>query len=143
MGVQERVVERKSSYFNPKEWEDQETLELEPYYQQLREMFSQSIPKYFGGDRPIGVSLTGGLDSRMIMAWLRTAPGSIPCYSSAECFMIVWTSRWRARWPDFGGQHHQVIPVGNEFLARFGHYSNERFFLPMDASMSVILPICI
>src|ERR1019366_830369 len=63
------VIESKVLYFDPKEWEEQGTLDLESYYQQLREIFSRNMPKYFGGQQPIGMSLTGGLDSRMIMAW--------------------------------------------------------------------------
>ena len=27
------------------------------------------------------MSLTGGLDSRMILAWAQAAPGSLPCYT--------------------------------------------------------------
>ncbi len=27
------------------------------------------------------MSLTGGLDTRMIMAWHKAAPGSLPCYT--------------------------------------------------------------
>lgn len=123
------VVERKSSYFDPKEWEHQETLELEPYYQQLRDIFSQNIPKYFGGPRPIGVSLTGGLDSRMIMAWLRTAPDSVPCYSFGGMFHDCLDVTVASKVARLCGQRHQVIPVGDEFLARFGHYSERTVFL--------------
>ncbi|HTF68536.1 MAG TPA: hypothetical protein VK638_38250, partial [Edaphobacter sp.] len=75
------TLERSGSYFDPKAWEDQGPLELEAYYHQLHEIFSRNVPKYFGGHHPIGMSLTGGLDSRMIMAWLKAAPGSVPCYS--------------------------------------------------------------
>ena len=64
-----------------KEWEEQSLLEPEPYYQQLREVFSKNLPRYFNGQERIGISLTGGLDSRMIMAWGKAAPGSLPCYS--------------------------------------------------------------
>ena len=60
---------RKSSYFHPREWEDQEPLDPEAYYQELREVFTRNLPRYFDGQERIGMSLTGGLDTRMIMAW--------------------------------------------------------------------------
>src|SRR2546430_11509883 len=53
-------VERKSSYFNPREWENQERLEPEAYYQGLQEVFARNLTRYFSGNQPIGMSLTGG-----------------------------------------------------------------------------------
>src|SRR5438093_5368282 len=64
----EGSVERKGTYFQPREWEDQSRLEPAAYYQELREVFSRNLPRYFDGRERIGMSLTGGLDSRMIMA---------------------------------------------------------------------------
>jgi asparagine synthase (glutamine-hydrolysing) len=61
-------VERKGNYFHPQEWEDQAPLEPEAYYRQLRQVFSESLPRHFESREPIGMSLTGGLDTRMIMA---------------------------------------------------------------------------
>ena len=43
-------LERKGSYFHPREWEDQETLDPESYYRELRVAFTQNLPRYF--DRP-------------------------------------------------------------------------------------------
>lgn len=130
------AIERKSSYFSPKEWENQETLELEQYYQQLREVFSQNMPKYFGGHHPIGVSLTGGLDSRMIMAWLRPNPGPVPCYSFGGMFHDCLDVTRARKVAQLCGQPHQVIPVGNEFLSKFGHYSERTVYLT-DACVDV------
>jgi len=130
------VIERKGSYFDPREWENQETPELEQYYQQLRDVFSQNIPKYFGGSQRSGVSLTGGLDSRMIMAWLNAAPGSVPCYSFGGMFHECQDVAVARKVAQLCGQRHQVIPVGEEFLARFGHYSERTVFLT-DACVDV------
>ena len=54
-------LERKSSYFHPREWEEQETLDPESYYRELREVFSRNLPRYFNGHERIAMSLTGGL----------------------------------------------------------------------------------
>src|SRR5258706_16424305 len=39
-------LERKSFYFKPQEWEQQEQLDEETYYQRLREVFSRIVPRY-------------------------------------------------------------------------------------------------
>src|SRR5205823_6353033 len=71
----------KQAYFEPGEWENQEPLNPEPYYRELRDVFSRNLPRYFEGGEEIGMSLTGGLDTRMIMAWQKRSPGTFPCYT--------------------------------------------------------------
>jgi len=120
---------RKDAYFQPKEWENQDPLEPEAYYQELREVFSRNLPRYFGGRERIGVSLTGGLDTRMIMAWQKSAPGTLPCYSFGGMFrdcQDVLLARKVARACD---QPYTVIPVGKEFLSRFPYYAERAVYL--------------
>src|SRR5208282_819212 len=62
-------LDKKANYFEPREWEEQEPLDAESYYTQLREAFTANLPRYFNGRERVGVSLTGGLDTRIIMAW--------------------------------------------------------------------------
>jgi asparagine synthase (glutamine-hydrolysing) len=122
-------VALKDTYFQPQEWESLEPLQPQAYYQELRETFSRVLPKYFSGREPIGISLTGGLDTRMIMAWHMAPPGSIPCYSFGgmfrECQDVV-LARQIARACE---QPFQVIPVGKEFLSRFPYYAERTVYL--------------
>src|SRR5437867_7298376 len=60
------VLARKGAYFAPREWEDQTLLEPEVYYREIRDVFSRNLPRYFEGPERTGMSLTGGLDTRMI-----------------------------------------------------------------------------
>ena len=122
-------VEQKRSYFQPRDWENQDSLEPEAYYRELREVFSRNLPRYFNGREQIGISLTGGLDTRMIMAWHKPAAGSLPCYSFGGMFrdcQDVLGARQVAR---ACGQSHQVIPVGKEFLSRFPRYAERTVYL--------------
>ena len=79
-----RLVESKNTYFEPREWEQQEALDPESYHRNLREAFSRNLPRYLNGKERIGMSLTGGLDTRAVMAWQRFPPGSLPCYTYGE-----------------------------------------------------------
>jgi len=121
------VVER-GTYFHPREWEEQEVLDSERYYENFRDTFTRRLPRYFANG-PIGMSLTGGLDSRMIMAWHTPPPGSLPCYTFGgryrDCQDVV-VARQVAR---VCGQPHEVIKVGEEFLSRFHHYAERAVYL--------------
>jgi asparagine synthase (glutamine-hydrolysing) len=120
---------RKETYFTPKEWEEQTQLGPETYYQQLHEVFARNLPRYFDETEKVGVSLTGGLDSRMIMAWHNAAPRTLPCYSFGgtyhDCQDVVIARRVARAC----GQLHQVITVGSEFLDQFPRYSERSVYL--------------
>jgi asparagine synthase (glutamine-hydrolysing) len=122
-------LESKGSYFQPREWEDQESLDSKSYYQQLREVFSQNLPRYFNGRERIGMSLTGGLDSRMIMAWKKSTPGSLACYSFGEMSRDCQDVHLARKVARACGQPHEVIPVGEGFLSRFPHYAERSLYL--------------
>ena len=75
------------------------------------------------------MSLTGGLDTRMIMAWQKSQPGALPCYTFGGMFrdcQDVTLSRQVASMCD---QPHQVITAGDEFLDRFPHYAERAVYL--------------
>jgi asparagine synthase (glutamine-hydrolysing) len=122
-------IEQKGTYFQPREWEEQETLEPEKYYQEIREIFTRNLPRYFQSQEQIGMSLTGGLDTRMIMAWQKLLPGSLPCYTFGgtyrDCRDIV-VARKVAR---VCGQAHEVIRAGADFLSRFHRYAERTVYL--------------
>ena len=123
------ALERKGAYFQPREWEEQEPSEPEAYYGELREVFTRNLPRYFNGQERIGMSLTGGLDTRMIMAWHKASPGSLPCYTFGGMFRDCQDVIVARRVARACGQTHQVIEVGNEFLSRFPHYAERSVYL--------------
>src|SRR5438094_392680 len=123
------AIEWKGTYFKPRDWEDQSLLEPEAYYHELRDIFSRNLPRYFGGQERIAMSLTGGLDTRMIMAWHKPPPGSLPCYTFGgmirDCRDVL-IARQVARACE---QSHEVIPVGEDFLSCFPHYAERTVYL--------------
>lgn len=123
------ATENKRNYFTPREWEEQEPLESDAWYQELREVFSRNLPNYFSGRERIGISLTGGLDSRMIMAWQKLAPGALPCYTFGGTFHDCRDVTVGRRVAAACGQPHQVITLGKDFLSRFPHYAERTVYL--------------
>jgi len=123
------LIDCKESYFDPREWEEQETLDQESFYRNLRDAFHRNLPRYFGGAEPIGMSLTGGLDTRMIMAWQPNPPGGLPCYTFGGMFRECKDVATARRVAKSCGQPHQVIEVGEDFLADFSRYAERTVYL--------------
>lgn len=124
-----RSLERKGSYFQPREWEEQEPLDSETYYQELRDVFSKNLPLYFAGPERVGMTLTGGLDTRMIMAWHKSAPGAMPCYTFGGTFRECEDVKIARRIATFCQQTHEVITIGDEFVSRFPYYAERSVYL--------------
>lgn len=122
-------VDRKTSYFHPREWEDQKQLDAKSFYQELEKAFTANLPRYFHAEQPVAMSLTGGLDTRMIMAWQDCAPGSLPCYTFGSMLRENHDVRVARRVAAACDQPFQTITAGKEFLARFPHYAERAVYL--------------
>ena len=109
----------KSSYFDRSAWEKQPQLSPEEYYQQLHSVWNRILPRYFQGPQAVGLSLTGGLDSRMILACAGRAPGTLPCYTFGgpyrDCADVT-ISRQVAKACQ---QSHETISLTREYLGQF------------------------
>ena len=122
-------IERRNTYFRPQEWENQSPLDAETYYEQLREILSRNLPRYFNGRERVGMSLTGGLDTRIVMALHKATPGALPCYSFGGMFREGEDVTLARRIAEACGQSYEVIPVGKEFLSKFSHYAERTVYL--------------
>jgi asparagine synthase (glutamine-hydrolysing) len=113
------VPPKKESYFNRRDWEEQPALSPEDYYAKLRETFQRILPGYLGGPNRVALSLTGGLDSRMIAAAAHAPAGTLPTYTFGgqyrDCADVT-LSRQIAK---VCRQTHQVIPIYGELFAQF------------------------
>jgi asparagine synthase (glutamine-hydrolysing) len=123
------AIEEKALYFEPREWEEQEPLDAESYYSHLRQAFTSRLPRYFNGQEPIGVSLTGGLDTRIIMAWRKASADSLPCYTFGSMYRENQDVYLARRVADICGQTHQVITADGTFLSKFSQYAERTLYL--------------
>jgi asparagine synthase (glutamine-hydrolysing) len=109
---------RRESYFDRRLWEAQESLSDEHFYGELRETFHRLLPRYLRGSS-VAMSLTGGLDGRMIMAWARAPAGGLPCYSFSGPFRECHDVRIARKIALECGQLHHTIDVGENLLGNF------------------------
>ena len=120
---------RKNTYFDPSEWEQQSPLESEAYYRELRENFSRNLQRYFVGPERVGMTLTGGMDTRVIMAWQKSPAGSLPCYTFGGIFRDCKDVAVARHVAEVCQQPYQVIQVGQEFLKTFPRYAERTVYL--------------
>jgi asparagine synthase (glutamine-hydrolysing) len=129
-------LKSKEKYFSPSEWEGQSKLDDDAYYEELRGVFSRCLPRYFDGPQRVGLSVTGGLDTRMILAWAREFPQPIPTYTFVGPYRECKDVTVGRKVAETCQLPHQVIKVGEEFLSRFPQYAERAVFLT-DACVGV------
>jgi asparagine synthase (glutamine-hydrolysing) len=122
-------LDSKSTYFTPSEWEEQTPLSSESYYDKLRSVLSTALPRYFAGRQQIGIAMTGGLDTRVILACHPSAPGSLPSYTIGSKFRDSQDVCVGRQIAGICQQPHQVIPVGDDFLDDFPRYAERSIYL--------------
>ena len=133
---------KKDSHFNRELWENQPLLSGAEYYEKLKETFSRVLPKYFSGPRKVGMSLTGGIDGRMIMAWANRRPGELPCYTFGGTYRDCADVRIARRIAKICKQPHETIVVDSQFFSEFPSLAEKTVFVSdgtMDVSGSVEL----
>ncbi len=122
-------LEVKQRYYSAQDWESQPAMEKDAYHRELRDTFERDLPRFFSNPKRIGLSLTGGLDTRLILAWQKPEPHSLPCYTFGGVYRESRDMRIARRVADTCAQTHHAILVGDEFLGRFPEYAERSVFL--------------
>lgn len=126
----------KDSYFSPEIWEKQPLLSGAEFYRELKETFARILPRYFRGRGRLAMSLTGGLDGRMIMAWANRPPGELPCYTFRSIYRDSADVRIARRIAQLCQQSHETIVAGPQFLSEYPGLAEKAVFLS-DGTMDV------
>ena len=127
---------KKKAYFNQEGWESQPELSESYFYEKLKETWTRVLPKYFRGKQSIGLSLTGGVDSRMILAWAPRPPGTLPCYTWGGTYRDCADVKIARRTAKLCQQPHNTIPVGTAFLSQFHDLAAKAVYIS-DGTMDV------
>ncbi len=127
---------KKKTYFKQETWESQPQLSESEFYEKLKETWTRVLPKYFTGKQSIGLSLTGGVDSRMILAWAPRSPGTLPCYTYGGRYRDCADVKIARRAAKLCHQPHNTISVGAEFLSQFHDVAEKAVYIS-DGTMDV------
>ncbi len=110
---------RKEKYFDPAEWEQQDLLAPDEYRAQLRDVFARATARQLRGGASVALSLTGGLDSRAVIAWAGVEPGTLPCYTFAGPYRNCADVTIARRLASLCNHPHTTIRVSDEFFEDF------------------------
>ncbi len=123
------AVRGRAQYFEPAEWEHQSELTTAAFQARFEETLDRIVPRYLEGAGPIGISITGGLDTRMIMACLPKSDRQAVCYTFAGMrgeTSDVTIGRDVAR---MCGLRHQTLRIDAGFLSNFGDHVDQTVLL--------------
>jgi asparagine synthase (glutamine-hydrolysing) len=110
---------KKQRYFVPETWESQPTLSPEAFDVEFRERFSRILPRYFTSDSEIGISLTGGLDTRIILACRPATAHGLISYTFAGADSDTLDVRRAAEVAAACRLPHYVLRISDDFFANF------------------------
>jgi asparagine synthase (glutamine-hydrolysing) len=127
---------KKERYFDHTTWEGQAVLDDAAFYERLKETFARILPRYVRGTTSPAMSLTGGLDGRMIMAWVKSRPGELPCYTFGGTYRDCADVRIARQVAKSCQQSHQTIVVGSPFFSEFPGLAEKTVYVS-DGSMDV------
>ena len=112
---------RKSLYFDPGDGAPRRALPAADFGEEFAATFRRILPRYVAGPRPIGISLTGGLDTRMIMACLPADVRPV-CYTYAGPSGETMDARLGRQVAALCGLDHHVLRLDRGFFDDFGSH---------------------
>jgi asparagine synthase (glutamine-hydrolysing) len=119
----------KHSYFDAQEWMAQGSMGKSEFLDEFHRTFKALLPRYFNSAAPLGMSVTGGFDSRMILSCLDLEPGQLPCYTFGGLAGETYDVRIGRAVAQSCGQRHSLIRLDGSFLAGFPRYAERTVLL--------------
>lgn len=120
---------KKHFYFSREAWESQPELTKEVYREKFRETWKRILPRYVRGHEKVALSLTGGIDSRMILAWLQPGAGALPCYTWDSMYHSCFDARLAHKIAKICQQPHHTIPLRQSFFAEFPKWAEKAVYV--------------
>jgi asparagine synthase (glutamine-hydrolysing) len=108
---------KKKVYFDMADAENQPTLSKEQFIEKLESTFIRILPRYFSNGA-VGLGVTGGLDTRLILACLNPEPGQLPCYTFGGTYRDIFDLRFAPKVAAACGQTHTALRLDDEQLLK-------------------------
>ncbi len=120
---------RRECYFSPATWEALPKLSEAVYETALRATFLKIAPKYFANEAKVGVALTGGLDTRMVMACRPPENRDQVCYTFTGPDGRTLDDRVAAKVAAALGLEHHLLRLNPDFFAGFAAQADQTVFI--------------
>ena len=135
----------KGQWFDRSVWLSREPMAPRSFTEALHATLARRVPAYVRGADPAvqaSLSLTGGLDGRLVMAYSACAPGELPCHTFGGPLRECADERIGREVARRCGQPHETLRVGPELWSDFATLAAEAVYRSdgqMDASAAVEL----
>jgi asparagine synthase (glutamine-hydrolysing) len=120
---------KQNFYFRRSEWEELPRLSESQFVTAFLEAFPLAVERCSKSAGNVAVSLTGGLDSRMIMACLKALPGTVPCYTFGSMYRETFDVKVASLVAKQCGQTHKVFTLSRDYLNRLPVYLEKAVFV--------------
>jgi len=119
---------RKEKYFSPEIWETQPRLSAADFESRFQETFQKILPRYFSTESKTGIALTGGLDTRMIMACRPQNSRNQISYTFAGETGETLDDKIAARVAAACGIEHKLLRLQPDFFSNFAAHADKTIF---------------
>lgn len=119
----------RQSYFSFAPWLDQSSLSPDEFLATYCATLQRIVPEYFSPLGGVGLSLTGGLDSRLLAAWAPHQPYYIPCYTFNGPYRLCHDAKIGRQVARLWQQSHQVINTTKAFLNEFPALAKQSVYI--------------
>lgn len=120
---------QKRKYFSPKSWESQPILSAEAFVAEFQETFQRILPRYFDSKSRTGIALTGGQDSRMIMACLPKMGEQPVCYTFSGENRDTLDALLAAQIAEVCGLEHRILRIDRDFFSDFASHVDRTVYI--------------
>jgi asparagine synthase (glutamine-hydrolysing) len=120
---------RRENYFSPATWEALPKLPAPDYEAQFRAVFERILPRYYDWDSTVGIALTGGLDTRLLMACHPHDARRETCYTFTGPSGRTLDDRVAARVAAACGLEHRLLRLGPDFFSDFAAQADRTVFI--------------
>jgi asparagine synthase (glutamine-hydrolysing) len=124
-------------YFSAQTWESQPTLPPGSFEKDFAQTCQRILPRYVRFSSRLGISLTAGVDSRLIMACLPSVQPRPVCYTFSGEKKVTLDARIAAQVAAVCGLEHFVLTLGSDFFEQFASHADETVYVT-DGTLGVI-----
>jgi asparagine synthase (glutamine-hydrolysing) len=123
-----KIVER-SKYFDIGQWENQPFLEKESFYLKLKEALRKSLARHIISKDTIAFSLTGGLDTRIMIANMEIPKKRMVCYSLAGQHRDCLDAIIGKKIADKCNLTHHTFRIDRDFGTMFAYWARKTIYI--------------